>query len=114
MLSRPHPTAGWLHLAPADWRTCLDRQIQERDRLDDISHSGPAPAFLAWVAEVQMPALAQRPQYHQQFADRVAELELKLTNLERDIAAGRLDLEPAAGLVRREIAWLGDLMEVPV
>jgi hypothetical protein len=30
----------------------------------------PAPAFLAWVREVQMPALAQRLQYQQQFADR--------------------------------------------
>ena len=114
MLSRPHPRYGWLHLQPADWRACLDRQIQERDRLDDINHSGPAPAFLVWVDEVQMPALAQRPQYHQQFQDRITELGLKLTNMERDIASGRLDLEPAAGICRREIQWLAALVEVPV
>ena len=55
MLSRPHPRYGWLHLQPGDWRATLDRQIEERDRLDDITHSGPAPAFVACVDEQQMP-----------------------------------------------------------
>ena len=45
MLSRPHPTHGWLYLQPADWRVTLQRQVEERDRLDDITHSGPIPAF---------------------------------------------------------------------
>jgi hypothetical protein len=31
---------------------------------------------------------------------------MKLANLEREIGNGRLDLEPAAGMVRREIAAL--------
>jgi hypothetical protein len=42
MLSRPHPTHGWLYLQPADWRSTLQRQVEERDRLDDITHSGPS------------------------------------------------------------------------
>lgn len=112
MLSRPHPRFGWLHLQPADWRACMSRQIQERDRLDDPHHSGPAPAWVTWVDEVQIPALAQRPQYQQQFADRVAELLLKLAVLQHEISAGRLDMEPAAGLVRNEINWLTGLAEV--
>ena len=113
MLSRPHPTAGWLHLQPGDWRATLQRQCEARDRLDDPHHSGPAPAFVAWVNEIQLPALAQRPQYAQQFRDRCTELEMKLANLEREIATGRLDLEPAAGMVRREIDWITALVEVP-
>ena len=113
MLCRPHPAAGWLHLAPPDWRATLQRQIEERDRLNDPNHSGPAPAFLAWVREVQMPALAQRPQYQRQFSDRVAELLLKLAGLQQQIANGRLDLEPAAGICRREIDWITSLAEVP-
>ena len=112
MLSRPHPRYGWLHLQPADWRESLQRQIEERDRLNDPNHSGPAPAFLVWVREVQMPALAQRPQYRQQFADRGQELLLKLAGLQQQIAAGRLDLEPAAGICRREIDWISALVEV--
>ena len=55
MLSRPHLRYGWLHLQPGDWRAPLDRQIEERDRLHDITHSGPAPAFVACVDEQQMP-----------------------------------------------------------
>lgn len=113
MLSRPHPAAGWLHLAPADWRATLQKQIEERDRLNDPNHSGPAPAFLAWVREVQMPALAQRPQYRQQFADRGQELLLKLAGLQHQIAGGRLDLAPAAESCRREIEWIAALVEVP-
>lgn len=82
--------------------------------MDDITFSGAPPAWVDWVDSEQMPRLAKVPHYAQQLQARIAELELKLSNLERDIAAGRLDLEPAAWLVRREIAWLGDLMEVPV
>jgi HAMP domain-containing protein len=33
-----------------------------------------------------------------------------LSNTEQQIAAGRLDLEPAAGITRREIAWLEGLL----
>ncbi|MFZ4805340.1 MAG: hypothetical protein ACOYLI_11860 [Synechococcus lacustris] len=60
-----------------------------------------------------MPALASRPQYQRQFSDRITELEMKLANLEREIGNGRLDLEPAAGIHRREIAWITDLVAVP-
>ena len=112
MLSRPHPAAGWLHLAPADWRATLQKQVEERDRLNDPNHSGPAPAFLVWVREVQMPALAQRAQYQQQFADRGQELLLKLAGLQHQVSAGRLDLEPAAGICRREIDWITALVEM--
>ena len=59
-----------------------------------------------------MPALAQRAQYRQQFADRGQELLLKLAGLQHQVSAGRLDLEPAAGICRREIQWLSDLAEV--
>ena len=114
MLSRPHPRHGWLHLQPGDWRSTLDRQIEERDRLDDINHSGPAPAFLRWVEEVQMPALARQPHYQRQFEDRITELNHQLINLEHSIGQGRLDLEPAAGICRRDIKQLTALVEVPV
>ena len=59
-----------------------------------------------------MPALAQRPQYQRQFSDRIAELLLKLAGLQHQVSNGRLDLEPAAGICRREIQWLSDLVEV--
>ena len=91
----------------------MQRQIEERDRLNNPHHSGPPPEWCRWVDEVQMPRLATRPQYQQQFSDRVAELLLKLAGLQHQIAGGRLDLEPAAESCRREIDWLTDLAEVP-
>jgi hypothetical protein len=112
MMSRAHQRHGWLFLSPGDWRVCLDRQIQARDALDDINQSGPAPAWVQWCDEVQMPRLASQQGYQKQFQDRIAELQLRLGNLEQQIAAGRLDLEPHAGITRREIKWLMGLMEV--
>jgi hypothetical protein len=114
MLSRPHPIHGWLYLQPADWRATLQRQIEERDRLNDPHHSGPAPAFLTWVAEQQLPALARHQHYRNQFHDRIAELQLRLANLQKQIDGGRLDLEPMAGITRREIRELQDLMSAEV
>jgi hypothetical protein len=60
-----------------------------------------------------MPMLAQRPEYAQQFLARIAELEMLLINLEHAINQGRLDLEPAAGIHRKEIRELTALMQVP-
>jgi hypothetical protein len=92
----------------------LQRQIEERDRLNDPHHSGPAPAFLTWVAEQQLPALARHQHYRNQFHDRIAELQLRLANLQKQIDGGRLDLEPMAGITRREIRELQDLMSAEV
>jgi hypothetical protein len=101
-----------LHLQPQDWRQSLQRQIEERDRLNDPHHSGPPPEWCRWVDEVQMPMLARQPHYQRQFLDRITELEVLLINLEHSISQGRLDLEPAAGIHRREIQQLTDLMQV--
>jgi hypothetical protein len=59
-----------------------------------------------------MPSLATRPQYQQQFSDRVAELLMQLAGVQHQIAGGRLDLKPAAESCRREITWITDLAEV--
>ena len=113
MLSRPHPRYGWLHLQPADWRASLQRQIEERDRLNNPHHSGPPPEWCRWVDEQQMPRLATRPHYQQQFSDRIAELLMQLAGLQHQIAGGRLDLEPAANACRGEIDWITALAELP-
>jgi hypothetical protein len=100
-------------MQPADWRAGMQRLVEERDRLADPTHSGPPAEWCKWVDGVQMPALASRPQYQRQFSDRITELEMKLANLEQQIANGRHDLEPAAGICRREIVWITELTAVP-
>jgi hypothetical protein len=112
MLARPHPTAGWLHLQPQDWRHTLQRQVEARDQLGNPDHSGPAPEFIAWVNEQQMPMLARQPHYRPQFEARINELQAQLINLEHAINQGRLDLQPAAGIHRREIRELTALTGV--
>ena len=57
-----------------------------------------------------MPRLAKNPRYLQQFEDRIDERRRRLSSLQNDINHGRLDLEPAAGMARREIRWLLELI----
>jgi hypothetical protein len=109
MMCRPHPVHGWIWLQPGDWRATLERQIEERDRLDDPSHSGPAPAFLDWVEEQQLPRLAKQPHYQRQFSERVSELEMMLSNLQKRIDGGRLDLKPQADEMQQQISRLQEL-----
>lgn len=111
MMSRPHQLYGWLWLQPTDWRSSLDRQLRERDRLDDETFSGPPPAWVRWVDEQQLPRLAQQPHYAQQIRDRIVELGQVLAHTEQQVDAGRLDLRPSAAITRREITWLEGLLE---
>lgn len=111
--AKHHPQVGWLFLEPRDYSRSMDRLLLERDRLDDPRHSGPAPAYLAWVWGEELPAMAQQPRYRAQLLARIAELQMLLANIEQQIADGRLDLQPAAGIHRREIKQLTELMGVP-
>ena len=69
MLARHHPSKGWLFLQPADYHRTMAALIAERDKLADPNYSGPAPDYLKWVAEVEMPRLRQsaNPFYNRQF-----------------------------------------------
>ena len=93
---RQHPRYGWLWLAPVDWHQTLEMQ--------------PSPEFRRWCEERQMPSLARNQRYRDQFEDRIDERRRRLESLQNDIDRGRLDLEPAAGMARREIRWLSGLI----
>ena len=93
---RQHPRYGWLWLALGDWHRTLEMQ--------------PAPEFRRWCEEEQMPKLAKNPHYHDQFEARIDERRRRLESLQNGINRGRLDLEPAAGMARREIRWLSELI----
>jgi len=71
MLARSHFTEGWLRLKPVDWGRSLEALLNERDKLADPNHSGPAPGYLRWVSEVELPRLRQSndPFYQKQFAE---------------------------------------------
>ena len=71
MLARSHPRYGWLKLKPVDWGRTMEALLNERDKLADPTHSGPAPGYLAWVDAVELPRLRQSndPFYQKQFAE---------------------------------------------
>ena len=102
-LCKNHPVAGWLSLAGPDYRRTFDRLIQERDRLNDRSHSGPSPDYVTWVWREELPELAKIPFYRNQFRDHVATLDERITDLEDRIqrAAGQLQSEAAMWATER-------------
>jgi hypothetical protein len=107
-MRRLHPRLGWLWLERTDWAETMQRQAEERDRLNDASFSGPAPAFVEWVREHQAPLLATR--YRKQFDDRIESLQALLANVHQAIAVGRLDRQGEADQISAEITWLSELV----
>lgn len=107
--AKAHPTEGWLRLEAADYSRTMDRLLSERDRLNDPNHVGPAPAFLAWVADEQLPALARQPYYRNQ-------IEAHLQDLQQQADAAMLAgdgyqraMSDQTAAVTRKIAALSEL-----
>ena len=80
-VAKCHPQLGWLRLEASDYSRSLDRLLAERDALADATHSGPAPAYLRWVWEQELPALAQDPRYRQQINAHLQALHQKTEDL---------------------------------
>jgi hypothetical protein len=70
--AKHHPQVGWLFLEPRDYSRSMDRLLLERDRLDDINHSGPAPGYLEWVWGEELAAMAQQPDGASAISTRLA------------------------------------------
>ena len=56
-----HPLLTWLRLEPRDYSRSLDQLLVQRDRYLQIEpgHSGPAPGFIEWVWQTEVPQLLQ-------------------------------------------------------
>lgn len=103
MMSRPHPSLGWLYVKRTEWGQIVGRLLEERDRTGDPSFSGQPPAFLDWVRS-EMPALAAR--YPVQFEQRIADLRHLLNQRMADVERGRLDLKSEVDRLQDEINQL--------
>lgn len=102
-LCKKHPIAGWLSLAGPDYRRSFDKLIQERDRLNDPTHSEPAPAYVAWVWREELPQLLRRDFYRRQAEAHLETLDERVADLEDRIqrAAGQLQNEAAMWATER-------------
>lgn len=102
-LCKKHPIAGWLSLAQQDYRRTFDRLIQERDLLNDPSHSEPAPGYVRWVWATELPGLVRIPFYERQFREHIEILDERIEALSERVEhlAGGLQREATRMSVER-------------
>jgi len=74
-ISRMHPIANWVRLAPHEHRRALDRVLQFRDAAPDPTASGMPEAAVAWFWTEELPRLLQRPDVRNQALERLQELQ---------------------------------------
>ena len=88
-IARCHPLCGWLRLQPQDYARTMEQLLKQRDDylLIKPDHSGPAPGYMQWVWDVELPQLANNPYYAAQIIERVGDLELSSSQLSDAIEA---------------------------
>ena len=103
LLCRSHPLLGWLKLQARDYQITLDKLIECRDRDDNPEHSGPAPAFIAWVWQEQLSRLASDPFYQSQINSEIDRKGDRILLLEHQIKrqAGALQEEARCIAIER-------------
>ena len=109
-ISRKHPVANWLLLAPSDCRRALDKVLDFRDKQSDPNASGMPPAALNWFYSEELPRLCMRP-------DVRAQTEAHIEELLREAAVIESEISPqAAALQQRldDLATQVDILEAAI
>lgn len=103
LLCRSHPLLGWLKLQGRDYQQTLDQLIKFRDLENNPENSGPAPAFVTWVWQEQLPRLIADPFYRKQISDEIDSKQERILRLQHQIKqlAGSLQEEAAGIAVER-------------
>lgn len=109
-VAKCHPQLGWLRLEARDYSRSLDRLLLERDNLADPTHSGPAPEYLRWVAEVELPELARRPYYRQQIEAHLADLARQEESLQADLSRQAPELMGQLQALEAQVQQLREVM----
>ena len=112
MISKKHPVANWLRLAPHEHRRALDRVIQFRDAAPDPTASGLPEAAVAWLWTEELPRLLQRPDVRNQALERLQELHDTRLRLGDQITMQAGALLEQQALVEVEHQQLAALTEV--
>jgi len=113
MISRMHPVANWVRLAPHEHRKALDRVLAFRDAAPDPMASGLPEAAVEWFWESELPRLLQRPDVRQQALERLVELQdtqLRLADQIQMQAGALIEQQASAQL---ELQQLTALVEAP-
>ena len=108
-ISRMHPIANWVRLAPHEHRRALDKVLQFRDSSDNPMASGLPEAAVAWFWESELPRLLQRPDVRNQALERLQELQdtrLRLGDQITMQAGALLEQQAAVELEHQQLAAL--------
>ena len=94
-VAKAHPLLTWLRLEPRDYSRALDQLLIQRDRYLQIEpdHSGPAPGFVEWVWQNEVPQLLLKERYRAQFEEHRGTLELGLLAIDSDILRNTASLQ---------------------
>ena len=90
----------------------MQELLKQRDDylLIKPDHSGPAPGYMQWVWNFELPQLAKNPYYSRQIEQQVQELLVESATVEAEISP------QAAALQRRldELALQVDVLEAAI
>lgn len=112
MISKKHPVANWLRLAPHEHRRALDTVMQFRDASPDPMASGMPAAAVAWFWTEELPRLLNRPDVRQQAKDYLKELASKGDALQGQIQRQSGSLLEELDCIEIEVLQLAALLEV--
>ena len=106
-IARCHPLCGWLRLQPGDYNRTMQELLKQRDDylLIKPDHSGPAPGYIQWVWDLELPQLALRPYYAAQIEQQVQELLVESATVEAEIS-------PAAAALQQRLDRLNEQIDV--
>ena len=112
MISRMHPIANWVRLAPAEHRRALDKVLQFRDAAPDPIASGMPEAAVTWFWTEELPRLLTRPDVRKQAIERLQELQDTRHRLADQIQMQAGALLEQQAVVELEHQQLAALVEV--
>ena len=103
-LARPHPCLGWLFLNGQDHRYCFNKLIEMRDQQmkEGTYSSGLPDGYMEWALE-DLKRLAQMPQYKKRIEEHLSQLNLSISNREKELNQTYLAEELAKMKSRKEL-----------
>ena len=106
-IARCHPLCGWLRLQPGDYNRTMQELLKQRDDylLIKPDHSGPAPGYMQWVWNFELPQLAKNPYYSRQIEQQVQELLVESATVEAEIS-------PQAAALQQRLDRLNEQIDV--
>lgn len=110
MISKMHPVANWVRVAPHEHRKALDRVLQFRDESEDPMASGLPPAAIQWFWKEELPRLLQRPEVRRQAEEHLQHLKSQGDDLSDQIKRQSGDLLERLDALEAEVHRLQEVM----